>query len=140
MFSCSAIRTLYCKQMISSSTFKSQQTNKSYKIFHEVNCSSGYVIYIIECTLCKKQCVGKSETSFNIRLNNHHNNIEKPDYISVQKNLVFNKHAKFTITDKLTNTTKSKDILRQRLIEKENLWIQTLKTLHSKGLTRELRT
>ena len=140
MFSCSANRTLYCKQMISSSTFKSQQTNKSYKIFHEVNCSSGYVIYIIECTLCKKQCVGKSETSFNIRLNNHHNNIEKPDYISVQKNLVFNKHAKFTITDKLKNTTKSKDILRQRLIEKENLWIQTLKTLHSKGLTRELRT
>ena len=62
-------RTLCCKQVISSSTFKSQQTNKSYTIFHEVNCSSAYVIYPMECILCKKQYVGKSETSFNIRLN-----------------------------------------------------------------------
>ena len=89
MFSCSAIRTLYCKQMISSSTFKSQQTNKPYKIFHEVNCSSAYVIYLIEWTLCKKQCVWKSETSFNIRLNNHRNNIEKPDAILACRKTLF---------------------------------------------------
>ena len=61
--------TLCCKQVISSSTFKSQQTNKSYTIFHEVNCSSAYVIYLMKCSLCKKQYVGKSETNFNIRLN-----------------------------------------------------------------------
>ena len=29
---------------VSSSIFKSQQTNKSYTIFHEVICSSAYVI------------------------------------------------------------------------------------------------
>ena len=64
-------RTLCCKQVISSSTFKSQQTNKLYTIFDEVNCSSAYGVYLMECTLCKKQHVGKLETSFNIRLNNH---------------------------------------------------------------------
>ena len=46
-------RTLCCKQVISSSTFK-------------------------ECTLCKNQNVGKSEACFNIRLNNHRRDVKKP--------------------------------------------------------------
>ena len=109
-------------QVISSSTSKSQQTNKSYKIFHEVNCSSAYVIYLMECTLCKIQYIGKSETSFNIRLNNHHKDVRKTDAILVckclqERNHVFNKLTEFIIIVKLTNTTKSKEILRQRFIE-----------------------
>ena len=117
-----------CKQVISSSTFKSQLTNKSYTVFHEAHCSSAYVIYLMECTLCKKQYVVKSETSFNIKLNNHHKDVKKPDAILVcrhfeERNHVFSKHANFIIIDKLTNTTKSKYILRQTLIERENFWI-----------------
>ena len=73
--------TFCCKQVISSSTFKSQQTNKSYTIFNEVNGSSAYVIYLMECTLQNKQLVGKSETSFNIRLNNHLKDVKKLDAI-----------------------------------------------------------
>ena len=75
-------RTLCCKQVTSSSTFKNQQTNKSYTIFNEVNCCSAYLIYLMECTLCKKPYVGKSETSFNIRLNNHRKDVKKPDAVS----------------------------------------------------------
>ena len=63
-------KTLYCKQVIPSSAFKSQQT-----------CSSAYIIYAMECTLYKKQYVGKSETSFNIRLINHRKDVKKPDAI-----------------------------------------------------------
>ena len=74
-------RTLCCKQVISSLTIKSQQINKSYTILHEVNCSSAYVISLMECTLCKKPSVRKSETSFNIRLNNHRKDVKKPDAI-----------------------------------------------------------
>ena len=40
-------------------------------IFHNVNCASSYVIYFMECILCNKQYVGKAETTFNTRLNNH---------------------------------------------------------------------
>ena len=32
----------------------------------------------------------------------------------------FNKHAKFTIIDKLTNTSKCKETLTQQLIKREN--------------------
>ena len=90
---------------------------------HEVNCSTVYVIYLMECTLCKKQYVGKSETSFNIRLNNHGKEVKKPDAILLcrhfqEKNHIFNKHAKIIIIGKRTNTTKLKDILSKRLIEK----------------------
>ena len=79
----------------------------------------------MECTLCKKQCVGKSETSFNVKLSNHPKDVKKPDATLAcrhfqEKKHVFNKHAKFIIIDKLTNTTNSKDILRQRLIERKN--------------------
>ena len=35
----------------------------------------------MECTLCKKQYVGKSETNFNIRLNNHGKDVKKTDAI-----------------------------------------------------------
>ena len=109
--------------MISLSTFKSQQTNKSY-IFRKVNCSIAYVIYLIECSLRERQYVGKSETNFNIRLKNHCKDVEKPDAILAcrhfqEKKDVFSKHTKFTIIDKLTNTTKSKDILSQRLTKEK---------------------
>ena len=72
-------------QVISSSTSKSQGTSKSYTIFHVVSSSSAYVIYLMECTLSKKQYVGKSETSFNIILNIRRNNVKKLDAISVYK-------------------------------------------------------
>ena len=83
------------------------------------------------------------ETSFNIKLNNHRKDIKKLDAIlacrhSQEKKHIFNKHVKFIMVDKLTNTTKSKNILRQRFIERENFWIQTLETLHPKGLNQEL--
>ena len=56
------------------------------------------------------------------------------------KKHVFNKHPKFIIIDKLTNIPKSIEILRQRLIEREGFQIQTLETLHSKGLNQEPST
>ena len=56
------------------------------------------------------------------------------------RNHIFNKHAKFFIIDQLTNTTKSKAILCQRLIEREDFMIKKLQTLHPQGLCGELRT
>ena len=49
----------------------SQQTERKFKIYHKVNSKSEYAIHLMECTLCNKQYVGKAETTFNIRLNNH---------------------------------------------------------------------
>ena len=69
----------------------------------------------MESTSCKKQYLGKSETSLNIRPNSYLKDFKKPDtmlacrYVQ-ERNHIFNKHAKFIakfiIIDQLTNTTK----------------------------------
>ena len=56
-------RTLCCNHVTTTLIFKSQQTQKTYKIFYKVKCSSACVIYLMECTLCKKQYVGKTVIS-----------------------------------------------------------------------------
>ena len=33
--------------------------------------SINFMIDLMECTLCNKQCVGNADTAFNFRLNNH---------------------------------------------------------------------
>ena len=88
----------------------------------------------MECTLCKKQYAGKSETGFKITLNNHRKDFKKPDAILAykhfqKKNHVFNKHTKFIIIDKLTNTAKSKDWLKEKNFEHPK---------HPKGLNKSL--
>ena len=50
----------------------------------------------------------------------------------------FNKHAKFTIIDQLTITSKSKETLTQRLTERENVWILKLDKLYLKDLNMGL--
>ena len=71
------LRSLCCKQVRETAATKSQQTNKIYKIFHNVNSASRYVIYLMEDILWNKQNVGKAGISFNIRLNNHSKDVKK---------------------------------------------------------------
>ena len=90
--------------------------------------------------MCKIQYVGKSETSFNIRLNNHWKDIKKPNAIEACKHFdsnehTFSKHSRFTIIEQLRNiNTTPTETLKLRLIERENFWIKKLKTLTSYGL------
>ena len=79
----------------------------------------------MECILCNKQCVGKAETHFNIRLNNLQKDGKKVDTIMAckhfqQESRNFNKHAVFTIIDQLTSTSKLKkfspsDLLKESI-------------------------
>ena len=75
---CNATRCLCCQQLISTTTFKSNQTNKTFKVCHRVNCKSSFVIYLRECYICNIQSVGKSETPFNIRLNKQRKDVKIP--------------------------------------------------------------
>ena len=77
----------------------------------------------MECAICNLQYVRKNETLFNIRLNNHRINVKDPKAILADKHFQknghrFNEHARFTITDRLTNTNLDKEISRDRLIQR----------------------
>ena len=98
---------------------------------------------MLECTKCKIQYVGKAETEFNIRLNNHRKDVWKPDAIPASchfsgKNHNFNRHAKFILIEQIRrvdiDTEKNKEKLKQR----ENFSILTLEILTAKGLNQEL--
>ena len=93
---------LCCRQLTSTTTFTSQQTKRKFKIHHKVNCKSEYIIYLMECMLCNKQYVGKAETAFNIRLDNHRKDTKDPNAILAcrhfqQQGHNFNCRAKFIV-------------------------------------------
>ena len=84
----------------------------------------------MECMICIKQYVGKAETAFNIRQDNDRKDTkDDPNAMLAcrlfqQQGRNFSYHAKFMIIDKLVNTSRSEDILRERLIQSKNFWIQ----------------
>ena len=86
---CNSTRCFYCQQLIST-TLKNNQTNKTFKIYHRVNCKSSFVVYQLERYICNIQYISKSETPFNIRLNNHRKDLKNPNAIPAHKH--FNRH------------------------------------------------
>ena len=84
--------------------------------------------------MCRIQYVAKSETSFNIRLNNHRKVKKNPNAIAACKHFnnnehTFSKHGKFIIIEQLQNINITPtETLKLRLKERENFWIKKLKT------------
>ena len=83
---CKSTRCLCYQELISTTAFKINQTNKTMKISFK----SSFVIYLIECFVCNICYVGKSEAPFNITLNNHRKDIENLKAIPSCKH--FNRH------------------------------------------------
>ena len=89
---------LCCEQVKDTEDFKSNVTGKEYKIFHTVNCKSTFLIYLMECSICKIQYVGKSEWRLNRRINQHRNDVWRIDGPPCDKHFQkqdhdFTKHA-----------------------------------------------
>ena len=68
-------RAFRCEQVLNKTMFRTNQTNRIFQIYHNLNRKSKYVIFFLECTKCKVKYVGKAETEFDIRLNNHQKDV-----------------------------------------------------------------
>ena len=62
---------LCCNQLITTTTFMSQQAKQTFDIFFNLNCKSECDVYPMGCILWKIQYIKKAETSLNLKLNNH---------------------------------------------------------------------
>ena len=51
---CYTTRSICHRQVLKTETFTSTQTRETFTNFHLVACHSNYVIYLIECIMCKK--------------------------------------------------------------------------------------
>ena len=72
---CKKTKCSWCNRIKTNSHFQDADNRHTYKILHYRNCQSSWVIYLVECNVCKLKYVGKSETCLNIRLNNHSSHI-----------------------------------------------------------------
>ena len=96
----------------------------------------------MKCVLCNKQYTSKSETAFNLRLNNHRKEVNKQNSLQADQHFRlsgnnFNKHEKFTLIEQLNDTNIDKELLRSRLKKREDFWIIKLKTLQPHGFNAE---
>ena len=66
-----------CPVLKEGNTFKSFNTEKTYKIKQKVTCTTPWVIYLCSCQKCGGQYVGKSQTPFKQRHSNHKQEIKK---------------------------------------------------------------
>ena len=71
--------------------FKSNESNRTFRIFKKTACKSNFIIDLLECKLCKIQYVGKAEKDFNIRLNNHRTDAKDPNGTTIDKTLQLNR-------------------------------------------------
>ena len=126
-------RTLCCKQVANITTLRSNQTNRIFQIYHNLNCKSKYAIYLLGYTKCKIQYVGKAETEFSIRFSNHRKELWKPDPILASRHFSdkdnsFNTHAIFILIEQIRHIDIDKDKNKEILKQRQNFWILTLET------------
>ena len=134
---------LCCQQVEKTNVFKSYKTGETYKFFHQLTCKSQAIIYLLQCRICFIQYVGKIETTFNLRLNNHRKDSNKKDAILActhfqKSNHIFQPDAKFVLIEKIMKKYKTVKELRLILKKCENFWILNLRTLYLDGLNQEL--
>ena len=84
----------------------------------------------------------KSETAFNIRLNNHRKDAKSEASILACKhfnkqNHNFKQHAELTLIEQIKKQTTTEET-RTLSKPRENFWVLKLKTLYSDGLNQEL--
>ena len=87
-------------QVVNTNAFRSNQTNRVFNIYHTLTYKSQWIIYLLECILYN---VGKSETSFNIRLKNHRKGMNNSKAIPAcvhfrKKGYKLIQYAKLTLT------------------------------------------
>ena len=61
---CYSISTICYKQVNTTSTLTSNQINQIFDIYVSLNCKNKYVVDLFECSICKIEYKGKSETQF----------------------------------------------------------------------------
>ena len=132
-----------CKQIKDTTMFKSSVTGKEYQIYHDGNCQSENIVYLMECSICNIQYVGKTQTSLERRINGHRSDTKcKLEPIAADMHFRlpghdFNRDAKFTVIEQAINKRNKSDMAFFLMTIEDN-WIQRLKTLSSQGLNDQL--
>ena len=94
---------------------RSQQNGRIFTIFYQVNCKRDFVIYLLEWKTCHVQYVGKAETDFNLKRNNHCKDFYMKDRIC-------NRDASFIKIEQIRENTLSRETKKKFLKQMESFW------------------
>ena len=125
------------KQIFGASTIYSNDFNQNLKKKNKNNHTGdiiNFITYLLECYICRIPYVGKSETSFTIRLINQRKDIKNANSILARKSFNrrdhgSNNHRKLTMKEQLRNITtasteaffKRKTKAARKLLDNKNL-------------------
>ena len=129
---CNHPRCTTCQHFNTSTTFSSTSTKQTFQIHHSFTCSSMRVIYLITCTRCHKQYVGKTINTLRERVSQHRSSIKVNQARYISKHFNLEHHSLANLKVQIIDTVSSSNL--SDLHQLEVYWIHKLKTLQPKGL------
>ena len=144
---CNKPRCSWCLHIEKATTLTcTNQADRTFDILHTVNCQSAFVIYIIECRICKLQYAGKIETAFNLRLNNHRSHFKRgfrgweltEQFLHNSRTHNFDRDTKITIIEEIKRYEMHIKRKKEILCTREVFWQKKLMTLKPNGLNKTM--
>jgi len=139
--SCNRPNCKYCIKIKKTKNFKSSITQEKFKKKQIGDCETRNIIYMVSCSLCRKQYIGQTKRPFRNRMYEHmryilQNNDEPTGrhYNLPEHNL---DHAQFEIIELLSGDPDSEQSANKR-DNREDYWILKLKSLTPLGVNNRL--
>ena len=119
-----------CKIVQNTKFFKSTNTKRKYFIRQKINCKSSFLIYLIFCSNCRVNYVGKSKRQFRERHSGHKQEIKNRTGVWV--NISNDRGCNYDHLEAiLIETVKEGD--EAKLAERELYWQYQLRTFNENG-------
>ncbi|KAK6175800.1 hypothetical protein SNE40_014189 [Patella caerulea] len=130
-----------CNKLYQNTHFFSGKTGKKYSCRSGYNCLSRNIVYLLTCSLCKKQYIGESKRAFSKRFKEHYADIRhnRPKPVALHFNL--DGHSCRNVMIKIIELFKTdpnngkNDALRKA---NEFKWIHTLRTFAPDGINNKM--
>ena len=123
---CKSTKCSLHQHITETNTFTSTTTNRTFHITDYIDCKSDWIIYLITCTSCQKQYIGKTETTLYTRLNNTRSEIR--NFNTTQSKQLpytthFNSPGHSLDCLKVTAIEAIKKRTRPTILRRESFWI-----------------
>ena len=134
---CGSAQCRTCDNVTCSQSFTSSVSKDVFKINHQLDCNSNNIVYLFTCKVCNLQYVGQTCNKFRYRWNNYKFQQRKASKGEIALQNTFHQHflseghhgleedCEITFIDKTDAHSPT---------ERENFWIEMLKTMSPKGL------
>ena len=137
---CNGKKCDVCLNVTETDVFNSTVTNEEYKINHQLSCKGKCLVYLLTCKICSIQYVGQTTGVFRFRWNNYKCNDKKFQKKESCMQEHFYKHFSSPDHNSFLEDTFITFIDKtdpSNPLQRENFWIETLKTMVPFGLNIE---